>query len=110
MAKANLIDNLTRALPAAARKTLAAIVRDARRESLAIYLVGGSVRDLLLDRPTLGVDLTLEGDAPALARRVATALDDVRCTVHPAFGTATLKGAGFRLDAKQKSPRQPKLP
>ena len=98
MAKANLIDNLNRALPAAARKALTAIVQDAQGEALAIYLVGGSVRDLLLNRPTLDVDLTLEGDAPALARRVAIGLEDVRCIVHPAFGTATLKGANFRLD------------
>jgi tRNA nucleotidyltransferase (CCA-adding enzyme) len=98
MAKANLIDNLNRALPAAARKALAAIVQDARGEALAIYLVGGSVRDLLLNRPTLDVDLTLEGDAPALARRVAIGLEDVRCIVHSAFGTATLQGANFRLD------------
>ena len=98
MAKANLIDNLNRALPAAARKALAAIVQDAQGEALAIYLVGGSVRDLLLNRPTLDVDLTLEGDAPALARRVAIGLGDVRCIVHSAFGTATLKGADFRLD------------
>ena len=98
MAKANLIENLNRALPAAARKALAAIVQDAQGKASAIYLVGGSVRDLLLNRPTLDVDLTLEGDAPALARRVAIGLEDVRCTVHPAFGTATLKGADFRLD------------
>jgi tRNA nucleotidyltransferase (CCA-adding enzyme) len=95
---ANLIDNLNRALPAAARKALAAIVQDAHGEALAIYLVGGSVRDLLLNRPTLDVDLTLEGDALALARRVAIGLEDVRCIVHSAFGTATLKGANFRLD------------
>ncbi len=60
MAKANLIDNLNRALPAAARKALAAIVQDAQGEALPIYLVGGSVRDLRLNRPTLDVDLTLE--------------------------------------------------
>ncbi len=98
MAKANLIDNLNRALPAAARKALAAIVQDAQGEALAIYLVGGSVRDHLLSRQTLDVDLTLEGDAPALARRVAIGLEDIRCIVHSAFGTATLKGADFRLD------------
>ena len=98
MAEANLIDNFNRALPVTARKAIVAIVRQAQDEALAIYLVGGSVRDLLLNRPTLDVDLTLEGNAPALARRVAIGLQDVRCTTHPAFGTATLKGADFRLD------------
>jgi tRNA nucleotidyltransferase (CCA-adding enzyme) len=98
MAKANLIANFDRALPAAARKAIVAIVNHAQDEALTVYLVGGSVRDLLLNRPTLDVDLTLAGDAPALARRVAIGLPDVRCTTHSAFGTATLKGADFRLD------------
>ncbi len=97
MDEANLIDYIDRALPAAARKAIVAIVQHAQDEALTVYLVGGSVRDLLLNRPTLDVDLTLEGDAPALARRVAIGLQDVRCTPHSAFGTATLKGADFRL-------------
>ncbi|HEU5321270.1 MAG TPA: hypothetical protein VFX28_10730, partial [Methylomirabilota bacterium] len=49
-------------------------------------------------RPTLDLDLTLEGDAPTLARTVAADLPDVRCTVHSAFRTATLKAPGFRID------------
>ena len=98
MAQANLIDKLHRALLPTAREAFTALVRAARDEQLALYLVGGSVRDLLLDRPTLDVDLTLEGDAPALARRAAAELRDTRCLVHAAFRTATLKGPGFRLD------------
>ncbi len=98
MTQANLIAKLTRALPAAARKTLTTLLREAKREALPLYLVGGSVRDLLLGRPSLDVDLTLEGDAPVLARRAAADLPDVRCLVHSAFGTATLRGPGFRLD------------
>ena len=101
MTQANLINKFQRALhPAAreAREALAALVRTASGERLALFLVGGSVRDLLLGRPTLDVDLTLEGDAPALARRVAARLREARCLTHPAFGTATLKGPGFRLD------------
>lgn len=98
MAQANLIDKLHRALIPTAREAFTALVRAARDEQLALYLVGGSVRDLLLDRPTLDVDLTLEGDAPALARRAAVELRDTRCLVHTAFRTATLKGPDFRLD------------
>ncbi len=98
MTQANLINKLHRALPPAAREAFTALVHAARDERLPLYLVGGSVRDLLLGRPTLDVDLTLEGDAPALARRTAERLRDVRCLVHSAFATATLKGPGFRLD------------
>lgn len=98
MVRPNLIDKLNRALPAG-REALNALVRGAEEESLALYLVGGSVRDLLLQRPTLDVDLTLEGDAPSLARQTTTDLpEDVRCVVHSAFRTATLKSANFRLD------------
>jgi tRNA nucleotidyltransferase (CCA-adding enzyme) len=98
MAEANLIDKLARSLPAEAAAALVALTNAARDGALALYLVGGSVRDLLLGQPTMDVDTTLEGDAPALATRVAERLPGVRCLVHSAFGTATLKGAGFRLD------------
>src|SRR3990170_552990 len=98
MPQPNFIDKLNAALPTAGRQALDALSRAARASSLSLYAVGGSVRDLLLERPTLDLDLTLEGDAPALARAVAASLPNVRCTVHPAFGTATLKGTGFRID------------
>ena len=98
MPRPNFIDKLNAALPGPGREALDALTRAARAASLSLYAVGGSVRDLLLERPTLDLDLTLVGDAPALARDVAAGLVDVRCTVHPAFRTATLKGAGFRID------------
>src|SRR3990170_3534021 len=98
MPQPNFIDKLTAALTTAGREALGALTRAARASSLALYAVGGSVRDLLLTRPTLDLDLTLEGDATALARTVTGDIADFRCTVHPAFRTATLKGAGFRID------------
>jgi poly(A) polymerase len=39
-----------------------------------IYLVGGSVRDLLLERPFHDMDLVLAGDVRPVARRIANAL------------------------------------
>lgn len=60
-----------------------------------VYAVGGCVRDLLLGRDSLDVDLVVEGDAIALARRLA---DEVRGTVvvHPAFATASIEGGVTR--------------
>jgi len=110
MAKANLIDNLARTLPAEAREALIAITNAAQTDRLALYLVGGSVRDLLLSRPSLDVDLTLEGDAPTLAQRVAARLPGVQCLIHSAFQTTTLKGSSFRLDvatARAETYRRP---
>ena len=51
------------------------------------YFVGGLVRDLLLDTPIVDVDLVIEGDAIALARRLAADLGG-RARTHKRFGTA----------------------
>ena len=110
MAKANLIDKLARRLPVETCAALVAITNTARADGLTLYLVGGSLRDLLLSRPTLDVDLTLEGDAPTLAQRVAAGLPGVQCLIHSAFRTATLKGSSFRLDvttARAETYRRP---
>lgn len=51
------------------------------------YFVGGLVRDLLLGQPVVDVDMVIEGDAIALARRLADALGG-RVRAHKRFRTA----------------------
>jgi len=63
----------------------------------SLYLVGGTVRDILLARPNLDVDLVLEGNGPALARRLAKDRDGELVT-HPRFGTATFRQGAISLD------------
>jgi tRNA nucleotidyltransferase (CCA-adding enzyme) len=55
-----------------------------------IYAVGGYVRDLLLGLRSMDIDLVVEGDAIAVARRVGDFLK-VAVTAHPRFGTARLR-------------------
>jgi tRNA nucleotidyltransferase (CCA-adding enzyme) len=63
-----------------------------------VYLVGGTVRDILLGEPNFDVDIAVEGDAIALARSVADALDG-RVRPHRKFGTAVvLYGDDERID------------
>jgi tRNA nucleotidyltransferase (CCA-adding enzyme) len=57
-----------------------------------VYLVGGAVRDLLLDFTPRELDLVVEGDAAALARRLGQA------RVHDRFGTSTVTLNGFSYD------------
>jgi tRNA nucleotidyltransferase (CCA-adding enzyme) len=53
----------------------------------APYFVGGLVRDLLLGMPIVDVDMVIEGDAIALADRLAGRLGG-RVIAHRRFGTA----------------------
>jgi len=80
---------------------LLGLVKDAGRlaaeQEQGLYLVGGTVRDLFLGRPNLDLDLALEGDAPALARRLAK-LTGAGVKSHPHFGTATIWWRGNALD------------
>lgn len=54
-----------------------------------VYLVGGSVRDLLLKRPTFDIDIVVEGDAINVAKELQTRWNGT-LQEHPQFGTATV--------------------
>jgi tRNA nucleotidyltransferase (CCA-adding enzyme) len=63
-----------------------------------VYLVGGTVRDILLGEQSFDVDIAVEGDAIELARALAEALDG-RVRPHEKFGTAVvLYGEEGRID------------
>ena len=63
-----------------------------------VYLVGGTVRDILLGEDNFDVDIAVEGDAIAFARALAGALGG-RVTPHEKFGTAVVKyGEEGRVD------------
>ena len=62
-----------------------------------VWVVGGAVRDLLLGGEPRELDLVVEGDAAAVARRAAARLGgDV--VVHERFGTATVRAADATFD------------
>jgi tRNA nucleotidyltransferase (CCA-adding enzyme) len=83
----NLGNRLERALTSPRLTLLKDIAAVADEERIAVYIVGGYVRDLLLDRPSLDFDLVVEGDAIALARALAKRYGG-RITSHTRFGTA----------------------
>lgn len=56
------------------------------------YLVGGSVRDLLLKRPTFDIDIVVEGDAIRVAKEMQSRWNGT-LQVHEQFGTATVTPA-----------------
>lgn len=97
---------MRRQLPAELREFLQIAGRQAEAQGHNLYLVGGAVRDLLLERPNTDFDLVLEGDAPSFARRLAKLMRDgsddrvlsEQVTIHPRFGTAKFKLEDFTID------------
>jgi len=71
--------------------------RRATAEGIPVYLVGGPVRDAVLDVPANDLDFVLIGDAPALAAELAEELGG-NVTIHPRFRTATVEIEGDRVD------------
>ena len=63
-----------------------------------VYVVGGTVRDILLGEENFDVDVAVEGDAIGFARALADTLGG-RITPHEKFGTAIVSyGGGERVD------------
>ncbi len=72
--------------------------RVAQEMDIHAFVVGGFVRDLLLRQENLDVDVVVEGDGIAFARRYAETRG-CRCRSHQKFGTAVLIFPdGFKVD------------
>lgn len=62
------------------------------------YVVGGFVRDLILYRTDEDIDIVIEGDGIAFARKFAK-LEGARVHIHEKFGTAVIIFAdGYKID------------
>lgn len=70
----------------------------AAQENARLYLVGGMIRDRLLGRKTLDIDLACDGPVKKLAARLAAELG-TEFHYHSAFKTAHMEGPkGARID------------
>ena len=83
----NLADRLEKALPGPRLDLIKRVAAQAAERQMAIYLVGGFVRDLLLERPSQDFDIVVEGDAIALGKALGKKYGG-RVTSHTRFGTA----------------------
>ena len=61
------------------------------------FLVGGAVRDLLLGRATVDLDVAIEGDARVVARELAERLGG-EAVEHERFGTASVRAGDLVVD------------
>ncbi len=82
-----IMARLRRALAPETWRLLEVVAQQAQAQRVGLYLVGGFVRDLLLDIPNHDIDLVTEGEALELVRGLQAAYGgDVRS--HAQFGTA----------------------
>ncbi len=91
------ITTLRAALRPAARRLLDSAVDAASEARLALWAVGGPIRDTALARRLEDIDLAVDGEAAAIATVIATRLDST-LTLEPRFGTASITLDGDRLD------------
>ncbi len=85
--KAEIARLIEQALPPPLLDLIQEIGRTASEMGYSLYLVCGLVRDLLLGLPNFDIDLVVEGDAIALADRLAETKGG-RVRSHARFGTA----------------------
>ncbi len=85
--KYNLSAQLETLLPRERLLLLQAVAETASSLHMAAYVVGGFVRDIILNRPGSDFDIVVEGDAIALAKMLSTSYGG-RLVCHSRFGTA----------------------
>lgn len=85
--KQNLSERLEAALPPGRLAFLKLIAAQALSLRIPVYVVGGFVRDLILNRPSLDFDVVVEGNAINLAKALEKHFGG-RMVSHSRFGTA----------------------
>ena len=80
-------DWIATALGPSASTIIDLISRQAQDKGLAVFLVGGVVRDLILGMHNVDLDIVTEGDAISFARSMAAKFGGT-IHAHPPFGTA----------------------
>jgi tRNA nucleotidyltransferase (CCA-adding enzyme) len=94
---ANLSGSIKRQLPAELVDFMHLAGAAASRLKQKLYLVGGVVRDLLLERPNLDLDIVAEGDAIKLAEELAH-LEKGQVIAHSRFNTAKIRWGKWSVD------------
>jgi tRNA nucleotidyltransferase (CCA-adding enzyme) len=93
----NISELIKSQLPVEIQEILSIADKIAKQQNVKLYMVGGMVRDLLLGRSSLDLDLVVEGDAVTIANRFAEIVRG-KVTVHTRFHTATVKWEGKSVD------------
>ena len=88
----------------------------AKEQNLSCYLVGGYVRDILLNRKSTDIDIMVEGDALAYAKILGRKIGVPKIVEFEEFGTARIPYDKFEIEVSSarsesytKDSRNPKI-
>lgn len=88
----------------------------ADEEGLEVYLIGGFVRDLFLQRESKDIDIVVIGKGIDFAKKTAQSLPDTKFSFFENFGTAQvlyqdliIEFVGARKESYQRDSRNPKV-
>lgn len=97
--RSDLIEQIERTFTHEAATLTGACVDQSQRHGVALYLVGGALRDLLRGQPgpMREIDLVVEGEVEAIARAAAQA-SKADLTLFPRFLTARLRLGSATVD------------
>jgi tRNA nucleotidyltransferase (CCA-adding enzyme) len=95
------------------QKIIHKISEIAKMESLKVYMVGGIVRDIILGRKNLDLDIVVEGDHLKLVKRLEEQFQ-LKAVIHSQFMTARMDYDDVRVDIararKENYPQPGSLP
>ena len=95
------LQTLEKALPPSRLALLKLVASNSEQAQHAIYIVGGFVRDLLLERPSFDFDFVVEGDALQVAQTLAQQYGG-RVISHKRFSTAKWQIKNIRLSLLER--------
>lgn len=105
----NLYDNYKSYFNADLKAIFEQCSKIAFKNGYKLYLIGGIVRDLLLDEISLDIDITVEGDAIEFAQILKKYLNTKILSIHKDFGTVKVQFNGEKIDfASTRSEKYPK--
>ena len=70
----------------------------AYENNIRVYIVGGVVRDLILDKDIQDLDLMVEGDGISFAKKLAGEIGVKKIVPFNKFGTALIPHRSFHIE------------
>ncbi len=105
----NLYENYNSYFDAGFKAIFELCSKIALKNGYKLYLIGGLVRDLLLNQNSLDIDITVEGDAIKFARILESEAKVKILSIHKNFGTIKVEINGKKIDfASTRSEIYPK--